>query len=73
MNLARHDDLVREALASLLDMRAQQPGTPLALLLDEAGMRYNLSPLDAERLSRIVRQDPDRDRQDKTTQGGSKA
>lgn len=59
MNLVRHDDLIRDALAFLLDRLAQQPQTPLPRLLDEAGMRYNLSPLDAERLSRLVRQEPD--------------
>lgn len=73
MNLARHDDLVREALAFLLDMRAQKPETPLARLLDEAGMRYNLSPLDAERLSRIARREPDSVRPGETDQGGPKA
>lgn len=59
MNLVRHEDLMREALAFLLERLDQEPKTPLSRLLDEAGMRYNLSPLDAERLARLVRQEPD--------------
>ena len=59
MNLVRHDDLMREALSFLLDRLAQQPETPLPRLLDEAGMRYNLSPLDARRLARLARREPD--------------
>lgn len=65
MNLVRHDDLMREALAFLLDRL--EPGTPLSRLLDEAGMRYNLSPLDARRLARLVRQEPDLTKHDEST------
>lgn len=55
MSMVRHDDLVREALAYILEARAGRAGVSLSGLLDEAGMRYNLSPLDAERLGRLLR------------------
>ena len=32
------------------------PGKPLSSLLDEAGMRFNLTPLDTESLQRIFSQ-----------------
>ncbi len=57
MSLIPHDDLVRNALAFVLEARTERPGEPLSRLLDEAGMRYNLSPLDSERLSRLLREE----------------
>ena len=50
-------DLIRQALAYLLEQRAQRKaqGLPVngARLLDEAGMRFNLSPVDAGALERL--------------------
>ena len=46
-------ELVRRAAAWLGGKRAPYPGRGLAALLDEAGMRFNLNPLDAAALGRL--------------------
>ena len=43
-------ELVRRAAAWLAEQRALYPEKSLAVLLDEAGMRFNLNPLDAAAL-----------------------
>ena len=43
-------ELVRRAAAWLAEQRALYPEKSLAALLDEAGMRFNLNPLDAAAL-----------------------
>mgnify|MGYP003614043107 CR=1 FL=1 len=48
-------ELVRKAAAYLAEQRSLQPGKSLATLLDEAGMRFNLTPLDAAALERLFR------------------
>ncbi|MEG6501833.1 MULTISPECIES: hypothetical protein [unclassified Desulfovibrio] len=48
-------ELVRKAAAYLAEERARDPRKSLALLLDEAGMRFNLTPLDAMSLERLFR------------------
>ncbi len=48
-------ELVRRAFAYLQEERKQQPGKSLASLLDEAGMRFNLTPVDAAALERFFR------------------
>ncbi len=40
-------------MAYLIEMRRDFPERPLSALIDEAGMRFNLSPLDAEALMRF--------------------
>jgi hypothetical protein len=35
------------------EMREESPGKPLSGLIDDAAMRFNLSPLDAEALLRL--------------------
>ena len=50
-------ELVRKAAAYLAEQRAQHPGKSLATLLDEAGMRFNLTPLDAAALERLFREE----------------
>lgn len=50
-------ELVRKAAAYLAEQRAQNPGKSLAALLDETGMRFNLTPLDAAALERVFRQE----------------
>ena len=47
-------ELVRRAAAWLAEQRALYPEKSLAALLDEAGMRFNLNPLDAAALGRVV-------------------
>lgn len=53
MPLVEHGELVRRAVEYVEEERKSRPDVPLSRLLDEAGMRFNLSPLDACRLSRV--------------------
>lgn len=48
-------ELVRRAAEHIAEQRAANPERSLAELLDEAGMRFNLTPLDAAALERIFR------------------
>lgn len=50
-------ELVRRAAAWLAEQRALYPEKSLAVLLDEAGMRFNLNPLDAAALGRLFEQE----------------
>lgn len=47
-------ELLRRALAWLDEQRLERPGKSMAELMDEAGMRFNLSPVDASNLHRLV-------------------
>lgn len=47
--------LVRRALAFVDERRRERPNLPLEALLDEAGRRFNLSPLDSEALAHAFR------------------
>jgi hypothetical protein len=46
-------ELLRKALAYALEQRSVNPGKSTASILDEAGMRFNLSPLDTASLERL--------------------
>lgn len=46
-------ELVRKAAAFIAEERNLHPDKKLANLLDEAGMRFNLTPLDAAALERL--------------------
>ena len=46
-------DLVRKAAEYIAEERARNPQKSLSTLLDEAGMRFNLTPLDSAALERI--------------------
>ena len=46
-------ELLRRAVAYLDEELRSHPEKRLASLIDEAGMRFNLSPLDTEALYRI--------------------
>ena len=48
-----HEMLLRRALSYLEERRREKPELPLAILLDEAGVRFNLSPLDAQALEHL--------------------
>lgn len=50
-------DLVRKAAEYINEKLNQNPKADLSKLLDEAGMRYNLTPLDAASLERIFRKE----------------
>lgn len=54
-NPVSQGELVRRAAEFVAERRAENPGASLAGLLDEAGMRFNLTPLDAAALERIFR------------------
>ncbi len=45
----------REAVNFILGELKDKPGASLASLIDEAGMRFNLTPLDTEALTRILK------------------
>lgn len=53
--IIHHTELVRRALAFLQQEYARRPATPLAHLLDETGMRFNLTPNDACVLEHLFR------------------
>ena len=48
-----HSELLRRAVSYVNDTRQDSPDKPLAEILDEASMRFNLSPLDGEALQRL--------------------
>ncbi|MDR3358908.1 MAG: hypothetical protein LBN96_08710 [Desulfovibrio sp.] len=48
-------ELVRKSLAYITEQRALNPDKPVDRLLDEAGMRFNLTPLDTAALERLFR------------------
>ena len=50
-------ELVRKAAAFIAEERELHPDKKLSALLDEAGMRFNLNPLDAASLERIFTED----------------
>lgn len=56
-SLIPQNELVRKAAAFIAEERATSSGKDLAVLLDEAGMRFNLTPLDAQALERIFREE----------------
>lgn len=45
--------LFKQAVAHVSDSRAENPSKPLAAVVDEAAMRFNLSPLDSAALMRL--------------------
>lgn len=54
--VVNHNDQVRRAAEYIQAIRAER-GVSLASLLDEAGMRFNLTPLDAMTLERLFREE----------------
>lgn len=48
-------ELVRRALVFLAEERCRSPQKSASALLDEAGMRFNLSPAEAAALERCFR------------------
>lgn len=51
----QHEELVRRALTYISDRKQSCPRLSFADLLDEASMRFNLSPRDQEALLRGIR------------------
>ncbi len=50
-------ELVRKAIAYLNEEHKRDPHKSLSSLLDEAGMRFNLTPVDAEALEFLFRKE----------------
>ena len=50
----QHEELIRRALAYIMERRRECPDMGTAELLDSAGARFNLSPLDQEALERLL-------------------
>lgn len=53
--IIHHSELVRRALVFLDEERGRCPHKQVDVLLDEAGMRFNLSPVEARDLARLFR------------------
>ena len=53
MTFIEHGELVRRALEYVQEDHCHRMGAQLSSLLDEAGMRFNLTPLDAAQLARL--------------------
>lgn len=45
---------VREAAKYIMEQKAENPARPIHELVDEAGMRYNLTPIECDSLLRIL-------------------
>ncbi|MBD5646725.1 MAG: hypothetical protein HDQ89_03630 [Desulfovibrio sp.] len=56
--IIHHSELVRRALIYLDEAGMRCPEKQVTLLLDEAGMRFNLSPAEAADLERLFRHAP---------------
>ena len=52
-----HSELLRRAVSYVNDTRTDSPERKLASIIDEAAMRFNLSPLDGEALQRLFSSD----------------
>ncbi len=52
-SIISHGELVRRAAAFVAETRKEHPARSLNSILDEAGMRFNLTPLDSENLHRL--------------------
>jgi len=51
-------ELIRKAAAFVAETRKAEPSRSLESILDEAGMRFNLTPLDSEALYRLFSNSP---------------
>jgi len=51
-------ELIRKAAAFVAETRKEAPTRSLESILDEAGMRFNLTPLDSEALYRLFSDSP---------------
>lgn len=47
---------IRKAVKWISEMRQEEPGTPIGKLIDAACMKFDLSPKEAEYLSRFCRE-----------------
>ncbi len=52
-----HSELVQRAFAAIIAQQKEFPEKKLVDIIDEAGMEFNLSPLDTEALLRLFKKD----------------
>ncbi len=55
--IVSHSELVQRAVQYLLEAKVQFPEKRLDTLVEEAAMRYTLSPLEAESLLRLLQEE----------------
>lgn len=53
-----HSELLRRAVVYVDESLKEHPEKPLYMHIDNAAMRFNLSPLDTEALSRLFEKTP---------------
>jgi hypothetical protein len=51
-----HSELVNRALAYIMEEHTANPNRPMSAVLDDAAMRFNLTPLDAQTLEHCFTQ-----------------
>ena len=51
--VVNHEELVRRALKYIVEKKQDDASVSITELLDDAGARFNLSPLDQETLQRL--------------------
>ena len=51
--VVNHEELVRRALRYIVEKKQEDASASITELLDDAGARFNLSPLDQEALQRL--------------------
>ena len=54
--IIQHEERVRRALKYISERKLDEPSAELMPLLEEAGLRFDLSPLDQEALERLFRE-----------------
>lgn len=59
MSLIEHGELVQRAIAYILEQQTKHPKKTLSFFLDEAGMRFNLTPLDSQQVRRLLEKTPE--------------
>lgn len=53
MPIIKHSQLVQKALNFLIEAQKSRPSISITELIDEASMRFNLTPLDTMHLTKI--------------------
>ncbi len=56
MTIMPHGEEIRKAVAWLSEKRLEEPGTDPLKLVEQACIKFNLSPLEAEYLQKMVKE-----------------
>ena len=59
MTVITESELMKRALAWVFEARKENPDASLLKWVDEAGVRFNLSPLQGETLLRLLKESED--------------